>query len=33
MNQRKLGSQGLTVAEFGLGCMDMSFVNIESRPR
>ena len=24
MNQRKLGSQGLTVAELGLGCMGMS---------
>jgi aryl-alcohol dehydrogenase-like predicted oxidoreductase len=33
MNQRKLGSQGLTVSELGLGCMGMSFVTIESRPR
>jgi aryl-alcohol dehydrogenase-like predicted oxidoreductase len=33
MNHPKLGSQGLTVAELGLGCTGMRFVNIEARPR
>lgn len=33
MKLRKLGSQGLKVAEIGLGCMSMGFVNIESRPK
>jgi aryl-alcohol dehydrogenase-like predicted oxidoreductase len=33
MNHRMLGSQGLAAALLGLGCMSMSFVNIESRAR